>query len=795
MPADTETVSGGSYETVVFDTGTNLKFAFEAEAAPEVFRVLGFEGEEALFECYALTIELVSEHFDLDLHALLDTPAKLFILHAHAEPRYIHGVIAEIERRGSGFDRTYYRVLLAPALHRLRYHSDSRIFQQQSVPDISKVILAEQGIDEVQWRLQQPHIEREYCTCYQESSYDFLRRLWAEEGMFFWFEHSAEGHTLVVADDRLASPLLAAAPDIAFNATPGGTATGFWVSRFDQTERLRATERMARDYCFKRPAYNQQHLTDQQVANGAKATYQLYQYPGRHKEAAAGKPFNRHALAAHRLDATTGEGESNSIHLAAGFIFTLHEHPDVAANDRHRLLRVRHTGRQPAALEEQASADGATTYHAAFATQPAHLDYKPVNPNPRPRIDGAQIAIVTGPADEEIYCDEHGRVKVWFPWDRHGRQDETSSCWIRVAQNWAGGTWGHMAIPRIGQEVIVEYLEGDPDQPIIIGRTYHGTNRPPYRLPEHKTRMTIKSQTHKGTGFNELRFEDEAGEEEVFMHAQKDHNTVIENDESHQIGHDRSKSVGNDQSESIGHDKHISVGNDHSEDIGNDMFYRVGRNQHERYGKDRLEAVGNILKQDIYADHLETIGRNYEGQINGKLRLDVGTTITTNTGTVHRLMAGERFEIAGPGGKIIIDAKGIRLEAPKIDLKGRVTMGGTGSAQVPTLQPAANDACRWPRNAPRTTRRNRPCAPLPALETSTSAPIPSTRRTSSSPAASPSSMVVRWRASATNAPAARSSSRAPARPATTASPSPIWARPPAAGVTPARSSAARRTIG
>lgn len=155
----------GSYDTVVFDTGTDLKFAFEAEAAPDAFRVLGFDGDEALFECFEVAIELVSYDHHLDLHALLDTPATLAILHAHAEPRFIHGVISEIERRGSGFDRTFYRVLLAPTLHRLCYHSDSRSFQQQSVPDISKIILAEQGISEVRWQLMHPHLKREYCTC------------------------------------------------------------------------------------------------------------------------------------------------------------------------------------------------------------------------------------------------------------------------------------------------------------------------------------------------------------------------------------------------------------------------------------------------------------------------------------------------------------------------------------------------------------------------------------------------------------------------------------------------------
>ena len=320
---------------------------------------------------------------------------------------------------------------------------------------------------------------------------------------------------------------------------------------------------------------------------------------------------------------------------------------------------------------------------------PGHLPYRPPLAQ-KPLVDGPQIAHVTGPEGEEIYCDEFGRIKVWFPWDRHGEKNENSSCWIRVSQNWAGGAWGHMAIPRIGHEVIVDYLEGDPDQPIVTGRTYHATNRPPYGLPENKTRMTIKSQTHKGEGYNEFRFEDEAGREEVFMHAQKDHNTIIENNETHQIGNDRSKTVAHDQSESIGNNKTINVKNDHTENIGNDMTYSVGRNQQEKYGKDHVHNVGNIHKQSIYADHLYETGRNYEGSVAGTYKMDVGKTITTNTGT-HTLMAFEKFVIKGPGGKIVLDSSGITLEAPKINLKGAVSMGGSGSAQVPTLSMAANE--------------------------------------------------------------------------------------------------------
>ncbi|TXB66362.1 type VI secretion system tip protein VgrG, partial [Paracoccus aurantiacus] len=314
-------------------------------------------------------------------------------------------------------------------------------------------------------------------------------------------------------------------------------------------------------------------------------------------------------------------------------------------------------------------------------------DTAPMAPPRRTRVpvvQGPQTAEVVG--EGEIDCDEYGRILVKFHWDLH----EKYSMRCRVSQNWAGNGWGGMVIPRIGMEVVVDYLEGDPDKPLVTGCVYNGRNSVPYDLPANKTVSTFKSDSHKGSGYNEFRFEDESGREEVFMHAQKDHNTIIENDESHSIGHDRSKSVGNDQSESIGHDKTISVGNNHSESIGNDMRYDVGRNQQENYGKDHIHRVGNVHKQSIYSDHLYEAGRNFEGEVFGRYTLDVGESITNNT-KVHTLMAFQKIQVKGPGGKMTIDASGITLEAPTIWLKGNVIMGGTGGSQVPTLQMAARE--------------------------------------------------------------------------------------------------------
>jgi len=282
---------------------------------------------------------------------------------------------------------------------------------------------------------------------------------------------------------------------------------------------------------------------------------------------------------------------------------------------------------------------------------------------------------------------KYGRILVRFHWDLA----DAYSMRCRVSQSWAGNGWGGMVIPRIGMEVLVEFLDGDPDQPLVTGCVYNGRNNTPYPLPAGKTKSVFKTDTHKGSGFNELTFDDDKDNELIFMHGQKDQEIVILNDRSKSIGRDESNSIGRDRNQTVGQDETMSVGRDQRETIGRDVVYTVGQNQQESYGKDHVHVVGNIHKQDIYADHLLQIGRNFEGTVSGKFTLDVTGSITNNTAT-HTLMAFQKFVIKGPSGKITLDAAGITLEAPMINLKGMVKMGGSGSAQVPTLQGAANDA-------------------------------------------------------------------------------------------------------
>jgi len=367
--------------------------------------------------------------------------------------------------------------------------------------------------------------------------------------------------------------------------------------------------------------------------------YRLYDYPGRYKVSTTGKVFTRHKWEAMRVGSELVHGVSDTPLLMAGHGFVLTHHPDGRLNRKWRLLSLRHEGVQPQALGEDGQTGGASSkrmsiavppplkghglvgssygltrshnmvglgaslldpfpvagdgdngacrYSCVFTVQDGEHSYRPPQLS-KPLVDGPQIAHVVGPEGEEIHTDEYGRVKVHFPWDRHKKpQAEDSSCWIRVASNWAGAKWGHIAIPRIGQEVIVEFLEGDPDQPIITGRTYHALNQPPYTLPNHKTRMTIRSDSYKGNGFNELSFEDTAGEEQVYLHAQRD--------KTEKIGRDHTARVDNNSIHSIGHNKAVEVFNNSVEAIGGDMIITIGpQSRHSIIEKELLTVKGGI---------------------------------------------------------------------------------------------------------------------------------------------------------------------------------------------------------
>ncbi|MGJ7551516.1 type VI secretion system Vgr family protein, partial [Pseudomonas alloputida] len=384
-----------------------------------------------------------------------------------------------------------------------------------------------------------------------------------------------------------------------------------------------------------------------------------------------------------RHDARIAEVTGDDVRLQPGHAFTLTGHPRKNLNVLWRVISAHHAGSQFTSLQEGAAdAKKGTHYVQNAVLAPGMAEWRPP-PLPRPRVDGPHMATVVGPPGEEIFCDNWGRVKVSFPWDRESKSNAFSSCWVRVSQGWAGGSWGSMAIPRIGQEVIVHYVNGDPDQPIITGRTYCGNQRPPYDLPEHKTRMTIKSQTHKGDGYNELRFEDELGRQEVFIHAERDQNNVVKHDETTRVGRNRVEQVGNDEQ--------LKVGNDLLQETGRDCTRRIGRTCQVDIGKDLVEQIENDHRETTGANHHVAIGGQSELHVKGRQQISIGGGVSQQT-TLYQLQASERIEFRSPGGSIVLDQQGITLNGLSLTLLGPTKAATEGSGNTLILDLLANDS-------------------------------------------------------------------------------------------------------
>ena len=489
---------------------SELRFTFEPVCGA-AFDVIEFTLDEALSEPFRLCVELSSFDPSLDFGSMLDQPALLTLWRGTDAVRHVHGIVTEFEQGDTGFRRTRYRAIVEPSLARMALCSDWRIYQQLSVPEILADVIKRHGITDYEQVTTHEHLPREYCVQAGDTDLQFLYRLAAEEGYFYRYAHTRNSHRLIHGDRIYVHGEIAGGP-VVYQPAPGGDPAEPALRRFTYAERVRTAVQTQRDYTYTHPQYGQEHTPVAADLNHQDTRYERYDYPGRYKRDEAGKPFTLNRLLGRRRDARVAQVEGNDARLIPGVAFDLTDHPREDWNHGWRPVRMRHHGVQHTSQEEDsADAQQGTQYRYSADIVPDKVDWKP-EPAPKPRIDGPQIATITGPPNEEIYCDDFGRVKVQFPWDRLGNQDEHSSCWIRVSQNWAGAIWGHMAIPRIGQEVIVDFLDGDCDQPIITGRTYRATNLPPYELPRHNILNTVKSKEHKGNRANELRLDDTSAE-------------------------------------------------------------------------------------------------------------------------------------------------------------------------------------------------------------------------------------------------------------------------------------------
>ncbi|MSK88027.1 type VI secretion system tip protein VgrG, partial [Escherichia coli] len=437
--------------------------------------------------------------------------------------------------------------------------------------------------------------------------------------------------------------------------------------------------------------------------NGQLEQYEIFDYPGRYKDEQHGKDFTLYQMESLRSDAEKATGQSNSPKLWPGTRFMLTGHPQKMLNREWQVVQSILSGNQPQALH--GSQGKGTTLGNQLEVIPADRTWRPRLQN-KPKVDGPQSAIVTGPAGEEIFCDEHGRVRVQFHWDRYNPATEASSCWVRVSQAWAGPGFGNLAIPRVGQEVIVDFLNGDPDQPIIMGRTYHEDNRSPGDLPGTKTQMTIRSKTYKGSGFNELRFEDATSNEQVYIHAQKNMDTEVLNDRTTDVKHDHTETIGNDQKITVvkgqtvqvgtrkegGHDQSITVANDRCITVRNDQTLQVTNDRTVSVSNDDGLYVRNDRKVTVEGkqehkttgNHISLVEGKHSLVVKGDLARKVSGALGIKVDGDIVLESSSRISLKVSGSFVVIHSGGVDIVGPKINLNS----GGSPGTPVPALQPA-----------------------------------------------------------------------------------------------------------
>ena len=615
--------------------------------------VVEFSGHEALSRLFEFTLTLASETPDVDPQSLLGTPATLEIVNRFGgAPRHINGIVSEFGLQQSGRRNTLYRLVLRPTAWQLTRRSDWRIFQEKTAREIITDVLQAADIpaDGFRFELQREYPSRTYCVQAGESDLDFIDRVAVDDGLWYYFEHTDNAHTLVFVDANAVANPIDGVPDVGYHEPEGAVAERDHIFPFHAGRAVETGSVALRDYDFTHPALD---LTTE-VSDTDSATLQRYDYPGAYATGAEGQLRANARLQAHRAARVRCGGGGGCARLTPGRRFALTDHPVAGFNRDYLVTAVEHRGSQSQPLEEEGGQQP-TEYDNRFTCIDIDTPYRARPRRAKPVVNGTQSAIVTGPPGEEIYVDEYGRVKVQFHWDRQGQRDENSSCWMRVSQQWAGAAWGGQTVPRIGHEVLVSYMDGDPDRPIITGRVYHATNVVPHSLPEHQTRTTLKSRTHQGQGFNELRFEDAKDAEEIYLHAQRNLSIETENDKTQSVGRDESLHVGRDRQKQVDNDEHVSIGRNSRLDVaGNHTAY---------VGEDDDSTVGGNQTAHIKGEAVTTVGESSETRIGDRLDIQAGDDITALSGTRIALRTGAASLVLTADGDIIIRGANVTIEA------------------------------------------------------------------------------------------------------------------------------------
>jgi type VI secretion system secreted protein VgrG len=608
-------------------------------------------GRERFSEPYRYDLHLLSEQGDINPDEILGkTVCASYQLPTGGGTRYFHGFVTEFGQVGYRNRLHEYQAIVRPWFWLLTRTADCRIFQQRTVPEIFQEVCKAWGFTDYKLKLNGTYPKWDYCVQYRETDFNFLSRLLEQEGIYYFFEHSESSHVMVLADDSSAHQAQPGYESVPFYppGTPDSRRERDHLSAWSFTKSVLSGAYATTDFDFKQPRASL--LSTETIGRKhQQANFEIFDYPA---ELAVMQSDQSKRVAKLRIQELQSphmvlRGQGDAAGLATGRRFKLTQYPREDLNIEYLITGVGLSFSSDAF--DTGVDDTESEFSCSIEAVDARTPFRPARVTPKPVVHGAQTAMVVGPKGEEIYTDEHARVKVQFHWDRHGKVDENSSCWIRVAQVWAGKGWGALHIPRISQEVIVSFLEGDPDRPIITGRVYNGESKSPYDLPANKTQSGIKSRSSKEGGaanFNELRFEDKKGSEQVYLHAEKNQDIVVENDETHSVGHDRKKDIGNDETTNVKHDRTETVGNDEkitisgnrTESVTKDETITISGNRTESVSKDekitisgaRTESVTKDETISISGNRTESVSKDESVKISQNQKLDVGGNRTAS---------------------------------------------------------------------------------------------------------------------------------------------------------------------
>ena len=636
-------------------TQANRLLSIDTPLGADVLLLRSLTGHEGISRLFSFDLELLAyDNNSISFKDIVGQNVTITVQLPDGTPRYINGYVSRFAQGAT--DKRYftpYTAQVVPWLWFLTRHADCRIFQNKTAPDIISDVFGLFGFaGKFRKKLTGTYPTLEYCVQYRETSFNFVSRLMEENGIFYYFDHTTQGqHTMVLADAPTAFTACPHQSRARYDLVSGGVDDPDVVTAWHMEQELRTGKYTVTDYNFTTPSTRLLADAPTVVPLDASKPFELFDYPGLHETIDQGTAVAKLRIEEEEASYMVASGASTCRWLVSGYQFTLWNHDRSDQNTTYILTEVQHVA--SAGATYTAGTEATEHYSNHFTCIPSAVTYRPARVTPKPFVQGPQPALVVGKSGEEIWTDSYGRVKVQFYWDRVGTDDENSSCWIRVSSPWAGQNWGAISLPRIGQEVIVDFLEGDPDRPIIMGRVYNAAQMPPYTLPDNQTRSTVQSRSSKGGGtanYNEIRFEDLKGSEQIFLNAEMDMDHRVEHDSREYIGNNRHLIVNASQFELVNTDKHGHVKGKHLEKIESDKSLQVGGNCMEKITGNHSVNISGDRKESVTGNDSRSVTGDVKESVTGNVSLSVtGAQNESITSDFSRQVTGSIKEVAAQG--------------------------------------------------------------------------------------------------------------------------------------------------